>query len=246
MASERSVDHQSGVSIMFLSRQAYQKTPISSATQRNVLEQQALESHLYLIQRSLNKYRGVVDPDTLDDLRQIALMAFILELRKFDHVINDDFLKSVTVRLKGAIIDELRARDYLSREQRSLSNKIKDTERKFMAKYGRSPTQADICSQLNISSEEYMNAIIDLTMSDDVELFELVNHADDSQKEFISLMLEKELKQLAPSIQKVLYFIYVMGLRTQETAQVLEISEMKVHRIKHKGIEIIRSRLGGH
>lgn len=229
---------------MIHSRREYQKTPISSLTKRHVIEQQAIESHLKIIHRSLNKYRSSVDHDTFEDLKQISLMTFIVELRKFDHIVNDDFLKSVTVRLRGAIVDELRARDYMSREQRSLSNKIKSTERTMMARNGRCPTQAEICTELGISHQEYMSAIIELTLSDDIELLDLSQNCEDSQKEFLLLVIEKELKLLPSSIQKVLYFIYVMGLSTQETAEVLNINEIKVHRIKHKGIEMIRSRLG--
>ncbi|RAS61470.1 hypothetical protein DET48_1172 [Vibrio diazotrophicus] len=39
-----------------------------------------------------------------------------------------------------------------------------------------------------------------------------------------------------------MYLMYVMGLSTQETALALEISEVKVHRLKHKGVEVIKSR----
>ncbi len=227
---------------MLLGNQAYQKTDMQSEAQRHAIESAAIHSNLPLINRSLKRYRGAVDQDTMEDLHQTALMTFITELRKFDHIVNEDFIKSVTVRMRGAIIDELRSRDYLSRENRTLANNIKKAESILMGKLGRTPRQSEVCNALKITTQEYLDAMSDLVLSDDIELYDSVENRDEGDKEELALFLQQELEKLPEEIQKVMYLMYVMGLSTQETALALEISEVKVHRLKHKGVEIIRSR----
>ncbi len=227
---------------MLLANQAYQKTDMQSAAERNAIEAAAIQSNLPLINRSLKRYRGAVDQDTMEDLHQTALMTFVTELRKFDHIVNEDFIKSVTVRMRGAVIDELRSRDYLSRETRTLANNIKKAESILMGKLGRAPRQLEVCNALKITAQEYLDAMSDLVLSDDIELYDSVENTEEDNKEELALFLQQELEKLPEEMQKVMYLMYVMGLSTQETALALEISEVKVHRLKHKGVEVIKSR----
>ncbi len=227
---------------MLLGKQAYQKTELQPTAHRHAIESAAIQSNLPLINRSLKRYRGAVDEDTLEDLRQTALITFVTELRKFDHIVNEDFIKSVTVRMRGAIIDELRSRDYLSRDNRTLANNIKKAESALMGQLGRTPRQSEICKVLNITAQEYLDAMSDLVLSDDIELYDSVDNSEEDNKEELALFIQQELEKLPEEVQRVMYLMYVMGLSTQETALALEISEVKVHRLKHKGVEVIKSR----
>ncbi|MGY2572180.1 sigma-70 family RNA polymerase sigma factor [Vibrio sp. C8] len=227
---------------MLLGKQAYQKTELQPTAHRQAIESAAIQSNLPLINRSLKRYRGAVDEDTLEDLRQTALITFVTELRKFDHIVNEDFIKSVTVRMRGAIIDELRSRDYLSRDNRTLANNIKKAESALMGQLGRTPRQSEICKVLNITAQEYLDAMSDLVLSDDIELYDSVDNSEEDNKEEQALFIQQELEKLPEEVQRVMYLMYVMGLSTQETALALEISEVKVHRLKHKGVEVIKSR----
>ncbi|SDH13309.1 RNA polymerase sigma factor for flagellar operon FliA [Vibrio xiamenensis] len=229
---------------MLFARNAYHKTETRSEAQRAAVESQALQSHLALIHRALSRYRGVVDEATLEDLKQTALITFVTELRKFDHIVNDDFLRSATVRIRGAIIDELRQRDYLSRDKRTLSNQIKKAESILMGKLGRTPTISEVCRGLKISHQDYQDAMADMVLSDDVELFNIASSCDeDNEREALQLLVENELNKLPEEVRKVMYLMYVEGLSTQETALVLELNDIKVHRLKHKGIETLKTRL---
>ncbi len=212
--------------------------------EREAIESQLIQQHLGLIYRSLQRYRGAVDEETMEDLRQTALMTFLTELRKFDHIANEDFLKSVTVRIRGAVIDELRARDHLSRDIRSLSNQIKKSKTQLMAQLGREPRESEICEALNITSQEFQNAMCDEVLCDDVELYDVVSETTEENKEVLAIFLQKELNKLPEDARKVLYLMYIMGLSTQETALALDINEVKVHRLKHKSIEMIKARVG--
>ncbi|MGR5456901.1 sigma factor, partial [Vibrio alfacsensis] len=76
------------------------------------LEKLVLQQNIKLINGLLYQYRYAVDEGTFEDLRQTAMMTLVIELRKFDHVANDDFRRAVAVRIRGELVDELRRRDY--------------------------------------------------------------------------------------------------------------------------------------
>ncbi len=223
--------------------QGYHKTELQTQGDKHRIEEQAMRENIRLIHRLVNHYRGVVDEYTLQDLQQTACMAFILELRKFDHIINDDFRRSVIVRVRGALIDELRSRDYLSRDKRSLINKIRKAESHLMAQLGRGAKASEICTYLEITVQEYNDAVQDGSLFDDVELQDIAADIDDEDKEQWAFELESQLNKLPEDIKKVMYLMFVMGLSTQETALTLEISDIKVHRLKCKGVEILKKNL---
>ncbi len=227
--------------------QTYQKTNINSEMNRHLIEEKSVKENIRLIHRLVNHYRGVVDEGCLEDLQQIALMTYVLELRKFDHVDNDDFKGAVIVRIRGALIDELRQRDHLSRGKRSMVNKIKKAEQYLIAKHKKAISAMEICEYLDISISEYNEALIDASVIADIELHDIgdeyAEHTSESSSEDLKIILEKELENLPEEMRKVLYLMYVMGLSTQETALVIEVNEIKVHRLKTKGIELLRQRL---
>lgn len=225
----------------------YQKTDMKPRENLQLLEEESVRKNIRLIHRLVNHYRGAVDEGCLEDLQQIALMTYVLELRKFDHVDNDDFKGAVIVRVRGALIDELRQRDHLSRGKRSIVNKIRKAERALVAKHKRQVKAQEVCSYLEITLDEYGDAMVDASVLADIELDDIgeeyYGSHDNAGSEDLKMSLEKELEKLPEEMRKVLYLMYVMGLSTQETALVMEVSEIKVHRLKTKGIDLLKQRI---
>ncbi|TVO32277.1 sigma-70 family RNA polymerase sigma factor [Vibrio algivorus] len=225
----------------------YQKTDMKPRENRQLLEEQSVRQNIRLIHRLVNHYRGAVDEGCLEDLQQVALMTYVLELRKFDHIDNDDFKGAVIVRIRGALIDELRQRDHLSRGKRSIVNRIRKAEQVLVSQNKRQVTAKEICSYLDISLSEYNEAMVDSSVLADIELDEIGHEYASSNEGLdskdLKMSLEKELEKLPEDMRKILYLMYVMGLSTQETALVMEVSEIKVHRLKTKGIELLKQRI---
>ncbi len=117
----------------------YQHTQTNDQATLQELEKLVLQQNIKLINGLLYQYRYAVDEGTFEDLRQTAMMTLVIELRKFDHVANDDFRRAVAVRIRGELVDELRRRDYMERDKRQLVNRIKLAERQLVQQLARQP-----------------------------------------------------------------------------------------------------------
>ncbi|MGR5167194.1 sigma-70 family RNA polymerase sigma factor [Vibrio astriarenae] len=221
----------------------YQQTPNHRSMTAQQLEQKVISDNARLVNSLLYQYRSVLDPATLEDLRQTALIALVLEFRKFDHVDNEYFKRSAVVRIRGAIIDELRRRDFLARDKRKLLNSVKKAEAKLQQKYGREVTSREVCADLKISEAMLHEAMEYSEVVDEFALDTTLSYCNDGDNQVLVSELTEHLESLPEQEQRVLYLIYVKSLTTKEVSLVLEINEIKVHRLKHHGLSLLRSRM---
>ncbi|MEZ8858636.1 MULTISPECIES: sigma-70 family RNA polymerase sigma factor [unclassified Vibrio] len=221
----------------------YQHTQTGDQAALQELEKLVLQQNIKLINGLLYQYRYAVDEGTFEDLKQTAMMTLVIELRKFDHVANDDFRRAVAVRIRGELIDELRRRDYMERDKRQLVNRIKHAERQLLQLLGREPTSNEVCRHLGVEADDYQQAMTLVDVFDDIELESVVTAVPETDKEVLFNEVKLVLNSLPAMEQRILYLIYVKSLSTKETALVLDINEIKVHRLKHRGLDILKSRI---
>ncbi|MBC7001622.1 sigma-70 family RNA polymerase sigma factor [Photobacterium sp. BZF1] len=226
-----------------LMQRKYQHTPSSHNSNLKQIEKQALQDNIKMIHGLLYRYRYAVDDGTYEDLRQTAMMTLIIELRKFDHVANEDFRRAVAVRIRGELIDELRRRDYMERDKRQMVNKIKHTERELLQILGREPNSGEICRHLGIDSQVYQQAMLFVDVVDDIELDNIVTAVPETDKQVLFDEVKQVLETLPELEKRIIYLVYVKSLTTKEVALVLGTNEVKIHRLKHRGLEILKSRI---
>ncbi|MGF1747920.1 MULTISPECIES: sigma-70 family RNA polymerase sigma factor [Vibrio] len=226
-----------------LMKPRYQHTQTHDRESLQALENLVLQENIKLINGLLYQYRYVVDAGTFEDLQQTAMMTLVIELRKFDHVANDDFRRAVAVRIRGEIIDELRRRDYMERDKRQLVNKIKKAERELLQLLGREPAVNEICRHLGIQDDDFQQAMMLVDVIDDIELDSVMAKGSDTDRDVLLSEVRQVLETLPEREKRILYLVYVKNLSTKEVAQVLDINEIKVHRIKHRGLDILKSRM---
>ena len=73
---------------------------------------------------------------------------------RYDPKRADRFEAFAEFRIRGAMLDDLRARDTLSRDMRRLSNELRNATRKLESELGRTPDQAELASTLGLNMEE--------------------------------------------------------------------------------------------
>ncbi len=78
---------------------------------------------------------------------------------------------------------------------------------------------------------------------DDIELETVVTAVPETDREVLFNEVKQVLNTLPEMEQRILYLVYVKSLSTKETALVLDINEIKVHRLKHRGLDILKSRM---
>jgi len=105
----------------------------------------------YLVAEVAAKLPGHV---SRDDLTSAGMMALTQAARGFDAERGVPFARFATVRIRGAIIDELRSHDWASRSVRIKARQRAAAEEELAAALGRHPTHAELATHLGISPDE--------------------------------------------------------------------------------------------
>src|SRR5471032_1467502 len=116
-----------------------------------------------LIERYLPLVRNVVDRIKLnvpahvdaDDLYSVGITGLIAAVRKFDPEQGSTFASYASLRIRGAILDELRRMDWCPRRARARARKLKESINALEQRLGRAATEPEICAELGLSSKDY-------------------------------------------------------------------------------------------
>src|ERR671936_1936319 len=107
------------------------------------------------------------------DLVQYGLLGLISAIERYDPDRDVKFETYAIARIKGAIIDELRAMDWVPRSVRSRAREIERGIAALEAKLGRAPTDEEIAAKLGITPEELETSLAEIARSSIAALDEL-------------------------------------------------------------------------
>ncbi len=198
-------------------------------------EQRHLLAYAPLVKRIVRQLNsqiaGAIDRD---DMEQIGLMGLLEALRRYGEP-DGGFGSYASLRVRGAILDELRRQDWRPRAVRQHSHKLRDAVRALTRKLGREPSEQDILDGLGISAEAYQAYQLDenaeLIASFDEVLQERVG-ADTAPSPEEALMtrrsLEQALRGLDEREQRVVQMYYEFELSYKEIAAVLDLTDARV------------------
>ena len=100
-----------------------------------------------------------IDSGDKEDLINVGIMGLMSALDKFDKTRNVQFETYASFRIRGAVLDELRAKDWVPRATRSKDNKLENAMSSLKKKLGRSPSEDEIAEYLGISLEDYFKLL---------------------------------------------------------------------------------------
>nr|WP_301335100.1 FliA/WhiG family RNA polymerase sigma factor [Holtiella tumoricola] len=220
------------------------------------IKQALIEHYVYLVKLVagrlsiyLNHY---VD---LDDLLSYGVIGLIDALDKFDSAKNVKFETYASLRIRGAILDEIRKLDWVPR---SLRKKQKDLNKVYFElenKLGRTPTDDEIANTLQMTKEDYYGLLQDTNIANLVfiEDYELQassvkdekNDMPDEymEKQEIMLKLKEALDELPEREKRVITFYYFEELTLKEISNILEVSESRVSQLHTKGVSRLKVKL---
>lgn len=218
-------------------------------------EEENLKSHMPLVRSVVDRIRASLPPTIdVEDLYSVGLLGLIQALRRFDPTLGVTFASYATMRIRGAVLDELRRVDWMSRSLRVKAKKLTDVIAGIEQKEGRPATEAEVASELGISSEEYSNLLDELRPLSYVELDAVSNEEDDSnmhdvvpdqnqptasdqamKNELIKLVVER-LQNLPEMQRKILAMYYFENLRLAEIAKVFGVTESRICQIHTQAV----------
>ncbi|GAA6134840.1 RNA polymerase sigma factor FliA [Oceaniserpentilla sp. 4NH20-0058] len=219
-----------------------------------------IEEYAPLVKRIGHHLKGRLPASVqLDDLVQSGMIGLIEAARKYEPSKGASFETYAGIRIRGAMLDEIRKGDWAPRSVHRNSRKIADAIRFVESQTGRDAQDHEVASALDMSLEEYHTHLQDglgsrlfsfedlLTQPGERE-GELINHDDSGP--FEGLQSEHFQKQLAQAIgtlpereQLVLALYYDEELNLKEIGAVLEVSESRVSQIHSQAAHRLRARL---
>lgn len=173
-----------------------------------------------------------------EDMEQIGLVGLLDAMRRYGPP-DEKFGAYAAMRVRGAILDELRRQDWRPRGVRQESHRTRDAVRELTRRLGREPSEGEILAALKLTPEEYQ----DYQLADCAEEFasfdELVNEMANLPSDSLSPeaqtvarhTIEKALKTLDEREQKVVQLYYEFELGLKEIAAVLGLTEARVCQI---------------
>ena len=200
------------------------------------------------------------------DLVSYGLLGLIGAIERYDPARDIKFETYAIARIKGAIIDELRALDWVPRSVRSRAREIERAIAELEAKLGTAPTDEQIAAKVGISVEELEESLTDISRSSIAALDELWSVSGDGDQ--VSLMdtieditgprpadildaaevreaLADAIARLPEREKLVVTLYYYEELTLREIGEVLGVTESRVSQLHTKAILRLKARLAG-
>ncbi|MCY1341969.1 RNA polymerase sigma factor for flagellar operon [compost metagenome] len=208
-------------------------------------EQKWLLQYLPLVKRIVGQLslqaNQVLDRE---DMEQIGLMGLLEGLRRYGTP-DEQFAGFAALRIRGAILDELRRQDWRPRQVRQQAHRIRDGIRKLARQLGRAPSEAEILAFSGLDEQAYQ-AFLQAESSEAIESLDAL--LQDGHEAFASAeagveervlkerLLAQALSQLDERERLVLTLYYQHELSLKEIALVLEVSDARVCQLSKQAI----------
>src|SRR5690606_21958205 len=158
---------------------------------------------------------------------------------------DDGFARFAGLRVRGAILDELRRQDWRPRGVRQQTHKLRDAVRELTRSLGREPTDEEILAHTGLSEEAYQGYLVDLSCEAIESLDGLLQagqegrFGDNGFEEQVQRerLLAQVLGRLPEREQLVLTLYYQHELSLKEIALVLELSDARICQLIKQAIQ---------
>jgi RNA polymerase sigma factor for flagellar operon FliA len=224
--------------------------------------EQLISEYLPHVKRIVHRI-AVHLPSTIDidDLMNVGVIGLIQAVDRYDPRRDNKFMTYAVFRIKGAVLSELRSRDFLSRSNRRKIRDLENTHMKLEQKYGREVEDFEVAEEMGISVEQVYRtkqmsnisfiSFEELGYSSRDEKEKLMSYLVDNDDDALTLTRLKEIKeataraieQLPEKERLVISLYYLDELTMKETGKVLGITESRVSQIHSQAVGRLRAKL---
>lgn len=198
-----------------------------------------------------------------DDLVSYGIFGLIDAIDKFDSMKAVKFETYASLRIRGAILDQIRKMDWIPRTIRQKQKKIDAAMKEIESATGRAATDEEIAASLGITEDDYMDWRSQMKITGVVSLDEFMesgsevpaNSANQQrfdspeeviEKEELKKTLEKALELLTEKEKKVILLYYYEDLTLKEISNVLEVSESRISQLHTRALQKMKTRMGNY
>ena len=197
----------------------------------------------------------------LDDLIQVGMIGLADALTRFDPEQGVQFETFATQRIRGAMLDELRGTDWMSRGDRRHQRTIEGAVHRLEQRLGRAPHEGEIAKELGMTLVAYQELLgkvrgtqliyLEDMSGDDGDVDFLDRHVGDETANPLAILkdmrmreaLVEAIKVLPEREQYVMSMYYEHDMNLKEIAAVLKVTESRVCQLHSQSIARLRSKL---
>jgi RNA polymerase sigma factor for flagellar operon FliA len=208
-----------------------------------------VEQYAYLVKRiALHMIARLPASVQLDDLLQAGMIGLLEAAQKFDGSKGASFETYAGIRIRGAIVDEMRRGDWVPRSVHRNARRIAETMNYLEGRLGREATDAEIAAEMEVSLDEYHamanDSVSGRLFSLDETLHEeeinttqiavsemLQGPAEVTQRRALQKDLARAIDELPEREKLVLSLYYEEEMNLKEIGLVLGVSESRVSQI---------------
>ncbi len=195
-----------------------------------------------------------------DDLVGYGVFGLIDAIDKFDYGKGVKFETYASLRIRGAVLDQIRRMDWIPRTVRQKQKMLEAAYKKVEERTGRPATDEEIAEELQISDDELCSLYNETKVSNILSLDEYMEQgevrveprADKDYMQPEKMMEKEELKRLLLEVimtltdkeKQVITMYYYEDLTLKEISRVLDVSESRVSQLHSKALVKMKQRLG--
>lgn len=196
-----------------------------------------------------------------EDLVSYGIFGLIDAIDKFDYTKAVKFETYASLRIRGAILDQIRKMDWIPRTIRQRQKQIDAVMRQVESEKGRVATDEEIAIGLGITNEEYAEWQSKMKITNIVSLNEFLEQGSEVpntpagsrhfmmpeeavEQDELKIMLMESLKLLTEKERRVIELYYYEDLTLKEISHVLEVTESRVSQLHTKALQKMKTKLG--
>jgi RNA polymerase sigma factor for flagellar operon FliA len=232
------------------------------AKKRSAYRDQLVNEYLPYVKRIVQRIASHL-PSSVDveDLMNVGVIGLIQAVDRYDPKRDNKFMTYAIFRIKGAVLSELRSRDYLSRSSRRKLREMEHACQRLEQRLGRNADDVEVAEEMGVALEELHRtkqmasisfiSFEELGVSSREEKEKLMTYLVQHDEDALSQTRLKELKtalaraieQLSEKERQVISLYHLDELTMKETGEVLNITESRVSQIHSQAIVRLRNKL---
>lgn len=221
-----------------------------------------LEQHVPLVKRLAHHMKAKLPPNVeVDDLIQAGMMGLLDAVNRYEESHGAQFETYAVLRIRGAMLDELRSSDWLPRSIRQNMRKIEVAMSTLQQRLGHAPTESEVAKLLKLSLTDYQDMLMDgcghqLVYYEDFHDSEGNEHfldrfAVDEEGDPLHSLINGDFRQAVvdaieklPEREKLLMGLYYEEeLNLKEIGAVMGVSESRVCQLHSQAVARLRAAL---
>jgi RNA polymerase sigma factor for flagellar operon FliA len=218
-------------------------------------EDDLVRTHLPLVHYAVSEVSARIPRHVgRDDLVSAGMIGLVQATRSFDPSRGISFSRFANVRIRGAILDELRSRDWASRSVRAKARHIASISERLTAKLGRSPSTQEIAEATGMDGREIRS------VTDDVHRAVVLNleglTVDGNAEEILlvgdegpaSILLDREQRSylvaavanLPERLRRVVIGYFLEELPMQALAEELGVTDSRISQMRGEAVALLK------